>query len=422
MSDVFAPPLPSPDHSTKWAAIVAIAFSVAGIITAELLPVSLLTPMAADLGVTEGGAGQAVTATAFIAILASLSISRVSKSIDRRWLVIAFSILLVASNLLVAFASGYSLMMLGRVLLGISLGGFWAMSASLAMRLAVKEDVSKALAIIFGGVSLAMVVAAPVGSYFGQRIGWRGVFLGSAAMGVISVVWLLATLAPMPDSGRKGDSIWAVARRPGVGVAMVALFCVFAGQFAFFTYMRPFYEQVAGLSVNQFSSLLLAFGLANFIGTSLSSQVLRLNLKIPLAVAPMVMAGCAAVLVLMGDSFWPTAIATTVWGLVFGVVPVGWSTWVTRQLGDVAESAGGLQVAVIQMANTCGAAAGGLIYDTSGPKAPMVFGGALLVVNVALVLLSVNGGRGARKSALPRQEATEIPSTSRCSGSLAEGE
>ncbi|PLN37564.1 MFS transporter, partial [Klebsiella pneumoniae] len=119
----------------NWSAVFAVAFCVACLITVEFLPFSLLTPMALDLGISEGMAGQSVTTTAFVAMFSSLFITTVIGKTDRRYVVILFSLLLTLSCLLVSFADSFTLLLLGRACLGLALGGFWAMSASLTMRL-----------------------------------------------------------------------------------------------------------------------------------------------------------------------------------------------------------------------------------------------------------------------------------------------
>jgi DHA1 family purine ribonucleoside efflux pump-like MFS transporter len=143
----------------NWSAVFAVAFCVACLITVEFLPVSLLTPMAQDLGVSEGVAGQSVTVTAFVAMFASLFITHIIGKTDRRLVVIAFSVLLTLSCLLVSFANSFTLLLLGRACLGLALGGFWAMSASLTMRLVPARTIPKALSVIFGAVSIALVIA-----------------------------------------------------------------------------------------------------------------------------------------------------------------------------------------------------------------------------------------------------------------------
>ena len=160
----------------NWSAVFSVAFCVACLIIVEFLPVSLLTPMAQDLGISEGVAGQSVTVTAFVAMFASLFITQTIQATDRRYVVILFAVLLTLSCLLVSFANSFSLLLIGRACLGLALGGFWAMSASLTMRLVPPRTVPKALSVIFGAVSIALVIAAPLGSFLGELIGWRNVF------------------------------------------------------------------------------------------------------------------------------------------------------------------------------------------------------------------------------------------------------
>jgi predicted MFS family arabinose efflux permease len=171
-----------------WRAVFALALGVAGLITSEFLPVSLLTPMAKDLKITEGITGQAISITAVVAMVASLLMAIITQRMDRRRVLMCFSILQILSNVLVAFAPNFFILTIGRILLGIAIGGFWALSAAIAMRLVPEKLVPKALSMVFGAVSVATVVAAPLGSFLGGILGWRNVFLLAAALGLLSLV------------------------------------------------------------------------------------------------------------------------------------------------------------------------------------------------------------------------------------------
>ncbi|VFS15269.1 ribonucleoside transporter [Enterobacter cancerogenus] len=129
---------------------------------------------------------------------------------------------------------------------------------------------------------------------------------------------------------------------------------------------------MAGFDVDGLTLVLLSFGIASFVGTSLSSQFLKRSLKVALAGAPLVLAISAAVLLLWGSDKWVASAIAIIWGFAFALVPVGWSTWITRSLADQAEKAGSIQVAVIQLANTCGAAVGGVALDHLGLTSPLV--------------------------------------------------
>ena len=371
-----------PDHETKiadfsfrplWNAVFAVSLGVAGLITSEFLPVSLLTPMAKDLTITEGVAGQAISVTAVIAMLASLLIPVITQRINRRWVLLAFCLLQVVSNMFVAYAPSFSLLLAGRVLLGIGLGGFWGMAAATAMRLVPKHLVPKALSIIFGAVSLATVIAAPVGSYLGTHIGWRNVFMIAAMIGGLAFIWQAVTLPSMPTGKpAKLNTLLHVLQRPGIKAGMLATLLIFMGYATFFTYLRPFLEIVTGVDANKLSLILLCFGIANLIGTTLARYLLEWNIYHSLALMPLLMALMVGGLVGFGQLPIISSILIAAWGLFFGVVQVGWTAWLTRTIPDEAESGGGLQIATIQLAITAGAALGGISFDAMGAKG--VFG------------------------------------------------
>ncbi len=367
-----------------WGAVLAMTLGVFGLVGAEFLPASLLTPMAGDLGISEGMAGQAVTATAAVALVTSLVITVVTRKLDRRLVLLGLSVLLIFSNLLVAMSSNLPMLLAGRVLLGMALGGFWTLSAATMMRLVPEALVAKALSVMFLGVSLATVFAAPVGSYVGDIVGWRNVFLGAAVLGALALVVQLATLPSLPPRGHsRFGTLVEVLARPGVGFAMLAILLVFTGHFAFFTYIRPFLETVTGVGVEGVSGMLLGFGIATFFGNYLGAVLLERSMRFTLTIMPLVMGSLSA----FGGSLAGDAAMVALWGLAFGAVPVAWSTWITRAVPDEAESAGGLFVAAINFAIATGAAAGGALFDANGVSSVFVASGVALFL-AALTIVS----------------------------------
>ncbi|MDU5687478.1 MAG: MFS transporter [Kluyvera cryocrescens] len=373
-----------------WRAVWSLGLGVFGLITAEFLPASLLTPMASSLGVTEGVAGQTVTATALVALVTGLLITSATKSIDRRWVLMFFTLLQIVSSLLVAFAPSLQVLLLGRLLLGVAIGGFWAMSTATAMRLVPAKDVPKALSIIFAGVSIATVVAAPLGSYLGSLIGWRNVFILCVIPGVLALFWQLWVLPSMrPENSGSLGTLFKVLRRPGMVGGLLATIFIFSGHFAFFTYLRPFLETVGRANVETISLILLGFGVANFIGTSIAGYLLARNLRLTLALVPFAMGVLALTMVAYGHLALVDGLLVTLWGFAFGLVPVGWSTWLATTVADEAESAGGLMVASIQLAISAGAAGGGLVFDMNGANGVFIASGVLLVAAMVMVFAGV---------------------------------
>lgn len=153
--------------SAAWLAVFSLAVGVFGLLTAEYLPASLLSPMATSLGVSEALAGQSVTVTAIVALFSGLLVPGLTRNMDRRTVLLGFTLLMIASNLLVALSPNLTVLLLMRVLLGIAIGGFWSMVAAVAMRLVPDDQLPRALSVIFSGISVGTVVAVPLGSYLG---------------------------------------------------------------------------------------------------------------------------------------------------------------------------------------------------------------------------------------------------------------
>jgi len=367
-----------------WGAVFSMAFGVFGLITAEFLPVSLLTPIAASLQVSEGQAGQTVTVTALVALLTSLVVGSVTRRLDRRVVMLAFTLLLVASALLVALASNLTLILLARVLLGMAIGGFWTLSTAITMRLVPSDQVPRALSIVFSGISLATIIAAPLGSYLGGVIGWRNIFLLTGGLGVVALIWQCFTLPAMPPENKaRSGGVLDLLRSGLMRWGMLAVIMMFTGHFAFFTYLRPFLESSAQLNLNQLSLVLLAFGVANFFGTSLAGYLVTRSVSLTLSGMALIMSVTALLLVSFVDLSWLVVAGVALWGLAFGSMPTGWSTWISRAVPDDAESGGGLLVATIQLAITAGAAAGGWMFDLRGA------GGVFLASGVLMLLAAI---------------------------------
>jgi predicted MFS family arabinose efflux permease len=396
----------SSSRPARWGAVLALTLCVSTLIASEFMPVSLLTPIASDLHLTEGNSGQAISVSGIFALITSLIISPVTRGVDRRNLLLVLTLLMMASGVIVAFAPNFAVLMAGRALLGIVIGGFWSMSTATVMRLVPEAEVPRALAILNGGNALATTIAAPLGSFLGQYIGWRGAFFSVVPLAAITLAWQYATLPAMP-SGRSfgGANVFRVLRRPQAPYGMAAVAFLFMGQFALFTYVRPFLESVTGVNVSTLSLILLVMGAAGLLGTYLIGFVVRRSLDAALVAIPIAMALIALALIAAGASPLATAVLLGGWGLIGTAAPVAWWTWLSKVMPDDAEAGGGLMVAVIQLAITLGASVGGLLYDAGGHGATFAASAALLCGSALLAYVGARNARGRVPGALRRTAA-----------------
>jgi len=376
-----------------WSGVFAMAICVFALIASEFMPVSLLTPIAAALQVSEGLVGYGIAISGAFAVVTSLSIGRLLGGADRRIVLLVLTALMGVSGLVIGFASSYATYMVGRALIGIVVGGFWSLSAAVAMRLVPSRDLPKALAVFNGGNALAMVVAAPLGSYLDAVIGWRGAFLSLAPLALIALAWQWLSLPAM-----KGASI-ATRRRGALellrdrvvitGVAAAGAF--FMGRFVLFTYVRPFLEEVTRLDASGVSMTLLAIGVAGFMGTSLIARVLKhAGVHRTLAIIPIIMAVLALALIATGTSALSTIVLMALWSLISTPAPVGWWAWLADTLPKDAEAGGGLMVATVQVCIALGSTLGGVLFDSMGYRATFTASAALLLAAAAAAVLAAH--------------------------------
>ncbi|PHP91816.1 MFS transporter [Pantoea agglomerans] len=363
---------------------------VFALIASEFMPVSLLSPLSHDLAVSEGLVGQGIAISGALAVITSLSITRIAGNLDRKILLLALTLVMALSGLMVAMAPNYLTYMTGRALIGVVIGGFWSMSAAVAIRLVPTDKVPRALAIFNGGNALATVIAAPLGSYLGSVIGWRGAFFSLVPVALIALLWQAFTLPSMPvDSARQRSAkILQLLRAPLVTVGMAACGLLFMGQFTLFTYLRPFLETVTQVDVSALSLVLLTIGIAGFIGTLIIGAVLQRGFYLTLMIIPLIMALVAGLLIVFGHHLWLVAPLLGIWGLVATSAPTGWWAWIARTFPDNAETGGGLMVAIVQLSIALGSTLGGLAFDHAGWQTTFAISATLLVTAAGLAMIT----------------------------------
>ncbi|WP_209788614.1 MFS transporter [Ensifer adhaerens] len=381
---------PTDDRSrARWGAVVSLSLGVFGLVTAEFLPASLLTPMSADLGVSVGAAGQSVTTTAVVAAVAGPAIVVYTGRFDRRTVLLALTGLLVVSSLMAGFAPNLPFLLAARVLLGVALGGFWAMSLALAMRLVPGRLMPRAMAIVMSGVSIATVCAAPVGAWIGATLGWRYAFLLAAAVGVITFIVQALTVPSLPPIGTTGlDTIARVLKRPAIRLGLATILLVVTGHFAGFTYIRPYLEQVPRFDVEMITAILLAFGVGGFFGNIAGGFLAERNTRLSMMLAAAGIAATALLLAVAGVLPAIAAAATAAWGFAFGVLPVSVQSFISRAAGDEAEGAGAATLTTFQIAISTGAILGGVIVELQGPAGVFLFAALAALLGASLVAVS----------------------------------
>ena len=369
-----------------WGAVLSMTLCVALLIAAEFMPVSLLTPMAAGLHASEGQTGQAISISGLFAVMTSLLVTTVAGRVDRKVVLITMTAVMLASLVLVAAAPNFSVLMIGRALLGVCLGGFWALATSVIMRLVPENDVPRALALMFGGQAIAGAFAAPIGSYLGGMFGWREVFWALTPIVALNLVWHMAALPPLPARQRQDfRAMFAVLRRPYFFTGLVASMLSWGSAFTTFTYLRPFLERVTGADVTILSLLLLVLGGAGFAGTWGAGRYVKGNVAPLLKLPALIMGACTLGLLVLGGSVIAAGVFLAIWGAMNTAMSVIWMTWMAQNVDDAPEAAGSMMVAAIQASILFGAVAGGWLLDGISIQATLIGSITLALAAIALI-------------------------------------
>lgn len=369
-----------------WGAVFSMALCVALLITSEFMPVSLLTPMAHGLGASEGQTGQAISISGLFAIGASMLVTTTAGRLNRKWVLVAITALMLLSLILVAAAPSFAVLMIGRALLGVCVGGFWALATAVLMRLVPKDEVPRALALMYGGQAIAAAFAAPVGSYLGALLGWRDVFWALTPIVAVNLIWHVAALPSLPARQQQAlGAMFSLLKRPYFLTGLIASMLSWGSAFTMFTYLRPFLERVTGVDVTLLSVLLLALGCAGFVGTWASGRFVRGDVARLLRLPALVMGGCTLGLLFLGGSPIAAGLLLTLWGAMNTAMSVIWMTWMSQNVDDAPEAAGSLMVAAIQASILLGAVVGGWLLDGFSIQATFI--GSVVLAGAAIVLV-----------------------------------
>jgi predicted MFS family arabinose efflux permease len=376
------------DRATGWPAVLVVATGIFTVVTAEMLPVGLLTPMGAALQVSEGTAGQTLTTTGIVAAVAAPLVVPALGRTDRRRALVALMGLLAAANLLAASAPAFGVMVAARVLVGIAMGGVWSLSAGLAVRLVPAGSVGRATATIFSGIAVASVLGVPAGTFLGALAGWRAAFVVVGALAAAVALAMAVLLPALPAdraAGLSGVTALLRERRVVTGLVVVALLVV--GHFGAYTYVRPVLEERA-VDAPLIGTLLLVYGLAGVLGNFAAGTAAVRSVRRTVQVLAGLLAG-AVLLLALAPSAPVAAVALVGWGLGYGGVSVTAQTWMAAAAPGARETASSLFAGVFNGAIALGAVGGGLVVDGFGPTAVLVWGAAL----ASAALVAVAAGR-----------------------------
>ncbi|MFD9942526.1 MFS transporter [Nonomuraea sp. NPDC059023] len=354
-----------------WPAVLATAVGIFIVVTSEMMPIGLLTPISGAMGVSTGVAGLTMSAPGLVAAVAAPVLAMSVRGLDRRMLLAGLMALLVLSNVVAALAPNFTVMMAARVVTGVSIGGYWAFAASLAVRLVPPGSVGRATAMIAGGVSVASVLGVPTGTLIASMADWRWAFGVMALLALVVTAALLVLLPPLPAESTV--SLGGVWRDPGMRAVLIVIGVVVIGHFGAYTYVRPFLEQ-SGANI---SLTLLAYGVAGVAGNFAAGALAATRPKQVIITLTLLIAVATAALPLTSDPL----LLVVLWGMAYGGVSVTSQLWMIKAGGG--ESGMAWVSSVFNATIAAGALVGGRIVDGVSLPAVLWFATVMAVLSAA---------------------------------------
>lgn len=372
-----------------WSGVLAIALGAFTVVFAELLPVGLLSGISGDLHVQEGTAGMIVSITALLAFVAAPGTALAVGSMDRRKVLIGLTVLTIVSSLISALAPNFAVLFAARVLLGVALGGFWAVAVPAAARLVPADKAHVASTIVMSGISIAAVLAVPAGSLIAAYFNWRVAFVGATviALGVLAVQWLFLPKIVMDDHVSLAD-LGGVLKSPRNVASLLVMVCAFAGQYAGYTFIAPYLSQVTGIGTEVLSTLLFAYGLFSIAGNFIGGALVARSQHGTVLGNMVVFLLSLLVLSAFGGNFVVASISLMVWAVVWGIVPVSLQIWIFGgAVNDKPEAVGAVLVGLLQAAIALGSFLGALVVNGGTVHGAMWLGAAIVAAGIAMVLV-----------------------------------
>jgi DHA1 family inner membrane transport protein len=376
-------------------ALLALTLSAFAIGTTEFVIVGLIPTMAQDLNVSLPSAGLLVSLYALGVAIGAPVLTALTGKWNRKHVLLAVMSLFVAGNLLAWQAPGYETLIAARIITGLAHGVFFSIGSTIATGLVPKEKAASAIAIMFTGLTVALVTGVPLGTYIGQTFGWQATFLTVAILGFVALVGsslLVPNNLPQPPAAKLSSQL-KVLTQPRLLLVYAITALGYGGTFTAFTFLAPILEQVSGFESQSIGLIMLVYGVSVAIGNIWGGKMA--DKMGPIKALSIIFSGLATILVIFNfTAVNPIAAVITilVWGaFAFGNVP-GLQVYVVslaqKYTPDAVDVASGLNIAAFNVGIALGSWGGGLIVANAGLMHTPWVGAVIVVIALALTRFS----------------------------------
>jgi predicted MFS family arabinose efflux permease len=372
-----------PDRPSRksWLAVAAVALGTFLVVTVENLPMGLLTAIGDGVKVSDARVGLLVTVSGLVAAVTAPLLPVAIRRVDRRLVLLGLILLALVANAVFAMTSSYPVLVVARLFIGVSIGGFWALAAGLGVRLVPPAAVPRATAIIFFGAMAANVIGVPLGTFLGEVTTWRISFAAVAVVALLLIIALGILLPSMPPTEPVLlRTLAEQLRKPAVRVGVLITFLLVSGQYGAFTFVSPILQDISGVGPQHLGPLLLAYGVAGLVGNFVAGSWAARNVRATIIAVSVMLAAALALFPVAGRTAIGGAVLLLVWGFAFGGLPVSVQTWIIKSVPDGIEAATGLNTCMFNLAIAVGALAASAVVGAVSVTAVVLLAAGLVVL------------------------------------------
>jgi predicted MFS family arabinose efflux permease len=382
-------PVVEPGSRRGWSSVGAVALGAFVIVMTETLPVGLLPQLADGLDVSLGLAGLLVLVPGFTAAVSAPLFFLGSGRFNRRSIILVLGLAVLVSNVVVAVAPNFVLVLIARMLFGATLGAFWTVVSPVGPKLVGRAGGTRAITIIAAGISGGTVVGLPAGQFLGNLVGWRLTFAIAAAATLLVVVVQAVVLPGIPPDGRTHlRHLVEVVTRRAARFGMAAGAVVFIGQFTAWTYITPFLMDYTHLSSGVISLLYVIYGCGGIVGSLVAGLLFKRGVIGSFAGAATVVAALLIGLACAGSLPWAAGLLLVLWGLFWGIVNPGTLVWMLDAAPEFPEAASAVNVTNLQIALAVGSGLGAILVSSTTLQMVFLTAGSIVLASAVLAAVA----------------------------------